>query len=106
MRLFTETGAFRAWWSLVVVLVTAVLITVGNVAYTNHVQRQAEKRHAAQEQREERAQEESRRQNLRVVCAWLALRVNPEPPPSTARGREQLLADQRLYDQFGCKEAK
>lgn len=102
--LTTETGAFRAWWSLVIVLLVAVAIGGGNIFYTNHVQRQAELRHAEQEQREERAQEETRQQNLRVVCAWLALRVEPEPPPSTPRGREQLRADQRLYEQFGCEE--
>lgn len=104
--MLTSTGAFRAWWSLVIVLVVAVLIALGNVAYTNHVQRQADQRHAEQQAQEERAQQEARRQGLRAVCAWLELRVAPEPPPSTARGRDQLSADQRLYEQFGCKNAK
>lgn len=105
-RVLTTTGAFRAWWSLAIVLVVAVLITSGNVIYTNHVQRQADRRHAEQQAQEERAQQEARRQGLRAVCAWLELRVEPEPPPSTARGRGQLLADQRLYEQFGCKGAQ
>lgn len=105
-RVLTATGAFRAWWSLAIVLLVAVLITSGNIIYTNHVQRQAEQRHAEQEAREQQAQQEARRQGLRAVCAWLELRVAPEPPPSTARGREQLEADQRLYEQFGCKGAK
>ncbi|MFC5744844.1 hypothetical protein [Actinomadura rugatobispora] len=102
----TPTGALRARWSVLMVLVTAVLITLANVAFTSYVQRQGDQRQAEQQQREKRAQEASQRQTLAVVCAWLELRINPEPPPTTARGREQLAADQRLYQQFGCKETK
>jgi hypothetical protein len=102
MRALTPTGAIRAWWSLAMVLVTAVLIAAGSVGYTNHVHREGERRYAEQREREKRAQEEASQQTLAVVCEWMALRVNPEPPPTTVRGRQQLAADQKMYKQFGC----
>jgi hypothetical protein len=88
---------------MAMVLVTAVLIAVANVAYTNHVQHEADRRQAQQKLREARAQEVAGRQTLAVVCEWMALRVDPEPAPTTERGRQQLAADQKLYEQFGCE---
>ena len=60
----TSTGAFRAWWSLVVVLLVAVLIAVGGVVYTNHAQRRSDQR----------------------WCALLSSLDQPDAPPTTDRG--------------------
>lgn len=40
----TSTGAFRAWWSIVMVLLVAVLIAIGGVLYTGHAQRRSDQR--------------------------------------------------------------
>lgn len=65
-RVLTTTGAFRAWWSLVIVLVVAVLIAGAGVFYTNHVQRQSDRR----------------------WCDLLESLDQPNSPPTTARGAE------------------
>lgn len=83
--------------------VSSLLVAGACIVYTGHVQRQAEERLTEQRLREQRAEQASERQTLEVVCAWLELRVDPEPRPVTPRGREQLHADQRLYEQFGCE---
>lgn len=103
-RVLTATGAFRAWWSLVMVLVVAVLVGLGNIAYTNHVQQQATRRQAEQKASDERAKEAARQQTLRIVCAWMEPQVDPDPPPSTPRGRKQLAANQEFYEFLHCKE--
>lgn len=91
-RLITPTGAFKAWWSLLMVAVSAVLVAGACIVYTNHVHREGERR-----------EQEDRRRSLVMVCAWLTPRVNPLPAPETERGHAQLKADQKLYDYFGCK---
>lgn len=103
MSVFTPTGAIRARWSLLMVLVTAVLVGVGNVGYTNHVQQQANQRQAEQKAREERAKKVAQQQTLRIVCAWMEPQVAPDPPPTTPRGRQQLAANQRFYEFLNCE---
>ena len=102
--MLTTTGALRALWAVLMVLVAAVLVGVGNVAYTNYVQRQGEQRQSEQKASEERAREASRQQTLRIVCAWLEPQIVPDPPPVTPRGRKQLAANQEFYEFLRCKE--
>lgn len=40
----TKTGAIRAWWSLLMVLVAAVVVGVACITYTSHVQQQSDAR--------------------------------------------------------------
>lgn len=82
MRFFTATGAFRAWWSVAMVLVAAALIAAAGFFYTNHVRREADHR----------------------WCALLALQARPNPPPSTDRGWAQVEEYRKLHKQFGCEE--
>jgi hypothetical protein len=44
LNIFTQTGALRARWAVLVVLVVAIAISVVNVAYTGHLQRQSDQR--------------------------------------------------------------
>jgi uncharacterized membrane protein YebE (DUF533 family) len=106
MTVLTETGAFRARWSVLMVVVVAVVVGLGNVAYTNYVQRQADQRQAEQKAREERARKVSQQQTLRIVCAWMEPQVDPDPPPTTPRGRKQLAANQDFYEFLHCEGVK
>lgn len=80
--MLTATGAFRAWWTVVVILAVAVLVGVGNVAYT----------HAAQERADRR------------WCAVLERQATPDPPPVTPRGWALISEYQTLYERFGCED--
>lgn len=82
MNLLTQTGAFRAWWSLLMVLVVAVAIAVAGVVYTGHAQRQADRR----------------------WCALLATLDQPGAPPTTDRGREIQRQVHDLHDDLGCED--
>lgn len=79
----TQTGALRAWWSLLVVFATAVLVGAACIAYTQHVQRESDHR----------------------WCALLDSLDQPSPPPSTDRGREIQRQISQLRHDLGC-EAK
>jgi hypothetical protein len=76
----TPTGAFRAWWSVVMVLVTAVLIAGLNVLYTTHVQRESD----------------------RQWCDILASLDAPQTPATTPRGREVQRQIHDLREKKGC----
>jgi hypothetical protein len=76
----TPTGAVRAVWSLVMVLVMAVLVAGGGIAYTRHVQQQADRR----------------------WCDLLGTLDQPRVPPTTARGRAVQDQIHRLHGQLGC----
>lgn len=80
--MMTATGAFRAWWSVVVILAVAVLVGIGSVTYTHHAQREADRR----------------------WCAVLAQQATPDPPPTTERGWAQVAEYGRLHEQFGCED--
>lgn len=105
-RVVTDTGAIRAWWSLAMVLATAVVISMANVAYTNHVADEAERRQTEQKARDEQARKVQQVATLRVFCRWLEPKVDPEPAPMTARGRQQLVADQEFYRFLQCGKVK
>lgn len=60
----TSTGAFRAWWSIAMVLLVAVLVAGGSVLYTNHQQRRSDQR----------------------WCDLLSSLDQPQAPPTTDRG--------------------
>lgn len=97
--MLTSSGAIRAWWSLLMVLLTAVLIAGANVAYTSHVQRQADAR-----------QERARHEADRRWCALFATLDRPVPPtikdPVQRRRSQQA---QQLFHQLradlGCVKA-
>ena len=105
-RVLTKTGAFRAWWSVAIVTASALLVGLGNVGYTNHVQQQASRRQVEQKAREERAKNVAQQETLRIVCAWMEPQVDPDPPPTTPRGRKQLAANQNFYKFLHCEGVK
>lgn len=102
----TDTGAIRAWWSLAMVLSTAVVIAMANVGYTSYVQADFEQRQTEQKARDERARKVQQQQTLKVFCRWLEPKVAEEPAPTTARGRQQLIADQEFYRFLKCGEVR
>ena len=77
-----------------------------NVTYTRHVQQQADRRQAEQKASEERARHAAQQQTLRIVCGWLEPQVDPNPPPTTPRGRKQLAANQEFYEFLHCEGVK
>lgn len=80
--MMTATGAFRAWWSVAMVLVVAVLVAAGSVTYTRHAQQESDRR----------------------WCAVLTQQATAEPPPTTPRGWALISEYQTLYEQFGCED--
>lgn len=80
MPILTQTGALRAWWALLMILVAAVLAAGACVLYTQHVQQESN----------------------RKWCALLTSLDQPEVPPTTERGRQvqQQIHDLRLG--LGC----
>ncbi|TYK45142.1 hypothetical protein [Actinomadura decatromicini] len=80
MSVLTQTGAFRAWWSLVIVLVVAVFIAGSSVFYTNREQRQSDQR----------------------WCALLASLDQPQAPATTERGRVIQAQIHELRVDLGC----
>lgn len=92
---FTQTGALRARYAILMVLVVAVIVSAAGVVYTNRVQRQADARYM-------------RQQNVADArwCALFALLDPQGAPPTTERG--QLVAAQirRLSAEFRCKEVR
>lgn len=76
----TPTGALRAPWAVLMILVTGVMIAVGGIMYTTHNQRVADRR----------------------WCELLRALSNPTPQPDTPRGRDLLSEYRRLHREFGC----
>lgn len=81
---FTPTGALRAWYSILVVLVGAIVVSAAGVVYTNHVQREADRR----------------------WCGLFAILENPGAPPTTERGRLSQEKFRELVKQFDCQEKR
>lgn len=81
-RILTPTGAFRAWWSVAMIVLTVLLVAGAGVAYTSHVRREADRR----------------------WCRVLSMQANPDPPPATPRGWAQVREYQKLHRQFGCED--
>lgn len=82
-RVLTQTGAVRAWWSLFMVLVAAIVVALGSVAYTGHTQEQADRR----------------------WCELLETLDNPTaPPPETPRGAEIQREVRQLRSDLGCED--
>ena len=83
-RVLTPTGAFRAWWSVVMLLLVAILIAVFSIGYTAYEQRQSDQR----------------------WCPLLSIVDQPNRPPAqtpeAAQGRLEL---HRLRHDLGCKGA-
>lgn len=110
----TSAGAFRAWWSVMLVLVTAVTVSAGGLTYTNYVQRQADHRYRVllrvQAEREariradrDRAAAAARTQGLKIFCAWVRVQIDPAlGEPTTERGNKILAANVTFYQQIGC----
>lgn len=82
MPRFLATGPPRTWWALAMVLVVAVCVGVACIVYTGQQQRREDHR----------------------WCELLTLQANPDPPPTTDRGRAQVREYRKLTDQFGCHE--
>jgi hypothetical protein len=84
----------RAWYAIAVSFVACLAIALAGVAYTDHVQRQADKRSTA-----ERAESDRR---------WCALLVDLDdaykapPGPTTEVGRKVAAEIHRLRQSFGC----
>ena len=82
-RVLTQTGAVRAWWSLFMVLLAAVLVAAACVMYTNREQQQADRR----------------------WCELLTTLDNPTaPPPETPRGAEIQQEVRQLRADLGCED--
>lgn len=83
-RVLTPTGAFRAWWSLLMVLVAAILIALFSIGYTAYQQHKADQR----------------------WCPLLSIVDQPNRPPAqtpeAAQGRQEL---HKLRHDLGCKGA-
>jgi cell division protein FtsL len=91
--MLTSTGAIRARWAVLMVLVAAVLVGAGNVAYTSYVQRQTDVR-----------QEHARREADQRWCALMAKLDQPEQPATTERGRAIQQQIHQLRRDLGCEE--
>src|SRR5690349_6766774 len=83
----TPTGAIRARWAVLMVLATAVLLVIGNVAYTGYVQHRADVRQEQARRDFEQRQEQARREAERRWCPLLATLDQPDVPATTPRGR-------------------
>jgi hypothetical protein len=81
----------RAWYSVMVILVGAVLLAFVNGAYTNYVQHQSE-------QRFRRAVELSQQR----WCDLLNSLDHPEVPSTTERGKQIQLQIHELRLGLGC----
>lgn len=92
-RVLTETGALRAWWSLAMVLMSAVLVAGACIVYTNIVQRDAEAR-----------QERARQEADRRWCALMASLDQPEAPATTDRGQRIQQQIHQLRRDLGCED--
>ncbi|HEY9367007.1 hypothetical protein [Streptomyces sp.] len=93
MGVFTPTGALRARWAVLMVLVAAVLVGAANVVYTGHVQQQSERR-----------QEQARQEAERRWCPLLATLDQPGVPATTERGRVVQEQIHQLRIETGCEE--
>ncbi len=82
-------------WSIAIAFVAVVGISGGGVAYTNHVQQQAEQR-----------AEVVRVESDRRWCALLVdlTRSQRETPPKTESGKKFAAEIDRLRAEFGCPQ--
>lgn len=78
--LLTSSGALRAWWSVLMVLVVAVLVAGAGVVYTRHAQRESDRR----------------------WCELLTTLDQPGAPATTERGRLIQQQIHRLHAELGC----
>lgn len=79
-RVLTQTGAFHARWSLLMVLVSALLVAGACVMYTQHAQRESDQR----------------------WCELMAALDEPAAPPGTARGAQIQREIRQLRADLGC----
>jgi hypothetical protein len=85
----------RAWYAIAVSFVACLAIALAGVAYTNYVQKQAERRAEA-----------VRIESDRRWCALLVdiSRGQRESPPKTESGQRFAEEIDRLRREFGCPE--
>jgi hypothetical protein len=88
----TPTGAIRASWAVLMVLLSSVLVAAACIVYTGHVARQTE-------QRQDRARMEADQR----WCPLLDALDQPRVPPETERGRQIQREIHRLRTQTGCE---
>lgn len=79
-QMLTTTGAFKAWWSVLMVLVVALLVAGASVLYTSHAQRQSDQR----------------------WCSLLTRLDQPGVPATTPRGRAIQDDIHQLRRDLGC----
>ncbi|MEV4000987.1 hypothetical protein [Actinomadura sp. NPDC049753] len=91
-RVLTRTGAFRAWWSVAIVTVSALLVAGACILYTGHVQRQSDQR-----------QDHERREDDRRWCSLLTRLDQPGQPATTDRGRAVQRDIHQLRRDLGCE---
>lgn len=76
----TKTGAIRAWWSLLMVLLMAIAVGVACVGYTQHAQRQSDQR----------------------WCDLMTTLDQPQVPATSQRGRAVQQQIHQLRSELGC----
>jgi hypothetical protein len=79
-HMLTPTGAFRAWWSVLMVLAAAIAVGTACVVYTQHMQHQADRR----------------------WCDLLSTLDQPQAPPTTDRGLVIQRKLHHLRGDLGC----
>lgn len=82
--IFTPTGALRAKWAILMVLVAAVLAAGSSWIYTAHQQRESDQR----------------------WCALLATLDTPGAPAETERGRQIQRQVHELRRSLGCGDVR
>ncbi|MFC9973530.1 hypothetical protein ACFVH6_21815 [Spirillospora sp. NPDC127200] len=90
-RILTPTGAIRATWAVLMVLVSALLVAGACIVYTGHVARETERR-----------QEQERQEADRRWCSLLTRLDQPQTPATTERGAAIQRDIHQLRGDLGC----
>ncbi len=92
----------RGWYPLVIIGLVLVLITAGNIIYTNHVDAQ---RHKAERQALAAVQQAEREAD-RKWCTLMGIMNdaynNPATPPASPLGAAVAKAVRQIYMDLGC----
>lgn len=88
-----STPYVRFWYAITVAFVAVLVVSFAGVAYTNYVQKQAERR-----------AELARQDSDRRWCGLFAALDPPGTPPTNERGKVIAEEIHRLRVSFGCPE--
>jgi hypothetical protein len=94
------------WYAIALAFIAVVAISLSGVAYTNHVQKQAERRSEAARIESERRAELVRIESDRRWCSLLVDIGNSQRavPPKTESGIRFAAEIDKLRREFGCPE--